>query len=156
MLLSRSVQTSVIVCDFCDGKNRFFSFGATGKKKSIVAATSGVGTIGNMQQLSLACGSSTRRRGSGGERSLSGSPPDHAQTASGSVSTTGTSLLLASSSATTAAASAGINSSAAITPSGGSGATCSSAPSDDCDTPYRYAPLSINDPSIRIRFSIPS
>nr|CAH0111921.1 unnamed protein product [Daphnia galeata] len=122
-------------------KKRFFSFGAPGKKKSIVAATSGVSgmglPLGNLQQLNFSCGSGamSRRRGSIGERSLSGSPPDHQQTVG--VSATNTSLLLASSSATTAAASAGINSSSAMSSSAGSCANISIAPGDDCDTPYR-------------------
>lgn len=124
---------------------RFFSFGATGKKKSIVAATSGMSGIGlptgNMQQLNLSCGSSgIRRRGSVGERSLSGSPPDHQHTLG--VSSTNTSLLLASSSATTAAASAGINSSSAIGSAAGSCANISTAPGDECEAPYRYDSLS--------------
>ncbi|XP_046641795.1 uncharacterized protein LOC124327032 isoform X1 [Daphnia pulicaria] len=124
-------------------KKRFFSFGATGKKKSIVAATSGVSAIGlplgNLQQLNLSCGSSAiRRRGSVGERSLSGSPPDHPHQQTGvGPSATNTSLLLASSSANTAAASAGINSSSAMSSTAGSCANISIAPGDECDTPYR-------------------
>lgn len=114
---------------------RFFSFGATGKKKSIVAAnTVGVTGLGLPvsshihQQLNLSCGTTARRRNSIGDRSLSGSPPDPQQP----VTVATTSLLLASSSATTAAASAGITSAQANTSTGSS-----STPGDDCDTPYR-------------------
>ncbi|KAI9562847.1 hypothetical protein GHT06_010302 [Daphnia sinensis] len=134
-------------------KKRFFSFGATGKKKSIVAATSGITgmglPVGNMQQLNLSCGSSAiRRRGSVGERSLSGSPPDHPHQQTLGVSATNTSLLLASSSATTAAASAGINSSPAIGSSAGSCTNVSMAPSDECDTPYRSSSTSDSTPML--------
>lgn len=133
--LSQPVDKNLISIPYC---NRFFSFGATGKKKSIVAVSSGVSglSVGNMQQLNLGCGGGTiarQRRGSVGERSLSGSPPDHPPQPV-SVAAATTSLILASSSATTAAASAGINSNPA---SSGSGTT-TSAPSDECDTPYRY------------------